>query len=132
MSVAVRPLLARRTFSLGSRVARSLCIFALGTGILGTLGALAGCVVVARRAPRSEVAYPPPAPANEAAVLCDPGYTRVSGHWRWNGYQYAWVPQRCVYRPGYRYEPGGYYSCGDGYCYREGTWIHVGGAVIVH
>jgi hypothetical protein len=91
----------------------------------------ASCVVVARRPARSEVAYPPPAPANEAPVLCDPGYARVPGHWRWNGYQYAWVPQRCVYRPGYRYEAGGYYQCGDGYCYREGGFVHMSGSVTI-
>ncbi len=107
---------------------RALLVGVLASGVLGSA---LGCIVVARRPARSEVAYPPPAPASEAPVLCNPGYARVPGHWRWNGYEYVWVPQRCVYRPGYRYEPGGYYSCGDGYCYREGAWIHVGGAVMV-
>jgi len=96
---------------------------------LGTLGVTSACVVVARRPAHSEVSVPPPTPQQEAPVHCDPGYARVPGHWRWNGWQYTWVPQRCVYRPGYHYEAGGYYSCGDGYCYREGIWIQ--GAVIV-
>lgn len=90
-----------------------------------------GCIVVARRPPRAEVAYPPPAPAYEPPVFCDAGYAHVAGHWRWNGYQYSWVPQRCVYRPGYRWQPGSYYPCGEGYCYREGVWIGVSGGVIV-
>lgn len=91
-----------------------------------TMIATSGCVVVASRGPRSEISAPPPAPAYESPVACDPGYARVPGHWQWNGYQYVWIPQRCVYRPGYRYVEGGYYSCGDGYCYREGTWIVIG------
>jgi hypothetical protein len=95
--------------------------FAAACGIF----ALFGCVVVASGRTRAEVSSPPPAPANEAPVACDPGYVRVPGHWRWNGYQYVWIPQRCVYRPGYRYEEGGYYACDDGYCYREGTWVIV-------
>lgn len=104
----------------------------MGCAIVATIAAVSSaCVVVARRPARSEVAYPPPAPANEAPVLCDPGYARVPGHWRWNGYQYVWVAQRCVYRPGYRYEAGGYYQCGDGYCYREGGWIQVTGGVTI-
>jgi hypothetical protein len=89
------------------------------------------CVVVAHRGPRAEVSSPPPAPAYEPPVACDPGYVRVPGHWQWNGYQYVWIPQRCVYRPGYRYEEGGYYACDDGYCYREGTWVNVTTGVIV-
>ena len=103
-----------------------------GVGAWGCLAlALAGgggCVVVAHRAYRAEVSTPPPAPPAEVAVVCDPGYTRVPGYWRWNGYQYAWIPQRCVYRPGYRYAAGGYAACGDGYCYREGTWVFIGAA----
>jgi len=87
---------------------------------------LSGCVVVTRRPARAEVSTPPPAPAYEPAIACDPGYSRLPGHWRWNGYQYVWVPQSCSYRPGYRWEPGGYYSCGDGYCFREGVWIQMG------
>lgn len=85
--------------------------------------AICGCVVVATGRSRAEVSSPPPAAAYESPVACDPGYVRVPGHWRWNGYQYVWIPQRCVYRPGYRYEEGGYYTCEDGYCYREGTWV---------
>jgi hypothetical protein len=104
-------------------------LFAARTGLMAPLGlaaCLAGCVVVARRPARSEVAYPPPQPASEAPVVCDPGYARVPGHWRWNGYQYVWVPQRCVYRPGYRWQPGGYYQCGDGWCFQEGGWVQAG------
>lgn len=81
------------------------------------------CIVVASRPSRYEVSYPPPAPPAEQPVLCNPGYTRVAGHWRWNGYQYVWVPQRCVYRPGYRYQPGGWVACGEGWCFREGVWL---------
>ena len=95
--------------------------FAAACGVAAVLG----CVVVASGRTRAEVSSPPPAPANEAPVACDPGYVRVPGHWRWNGYQYVWIPQRCVYRPGYRYEEGGYYACDDGYCSREGTWVIV-------
>jgi hypothetical protein len=84
------------------------------------------CVVVEAREGRSDVTTPPPAAQSEAPVACDPGYARVPGYWRWNGYQYVWIPQRCEYRPGYRYEPGSYYSCGDGWCWREGVWIHLG------
>lgn len=92
------------------------------TGV-AAIAVVSGCVVVATGHARAEVSSPPPAPASEAPVACDPGYVRVPGHWRWNGYQYVWIPQRCVYRPGYRYEEGGYYACDDGYCYREGTWV---------
>lgn len=95
------------------------------------VAASTACVVVAHRPARSEVAYPPPAPASEAPVACEPGYSRVAGHWRWNGYQYVWVPQRCVYRPGYRWQPGGYFQCGDGWCFREGGWVQVSGGVQV-
>ena len=73
----------------------------------GAVAASLGCVVVASGRTRAEVSSPPPAPASEAPVACDPGYVRVPGHWRWNGYQYVWIPQRCVYRPGYGYEEGG-------------------------
>ncbi len=88
-------------------------------------GLLSGCVVVTHRPVRSEVSTPPPPPAHETALACDPGYARVPGHWRGNGYQYVWIPQSCVYRPGYRWEAGGYYPCGDGYCFKEGAWVQV-------
>ena len=94
----------------------------MGALVVGASAAL-GCVVVAHAGARAEVSSPPPPPANEALVACDPGYARVPGHWRWNGYQYVWIPQQCVYRPGYRYEEGGYFACDDGYCYREGAWV---------
>ena len=90
-------------------------------------GSAGACIVVEARPARSEVTTPPPAPQNEAQVACDPGYSRVPGYLRWNGYQYVWLPQRCVYRPGFRFEPGAYYACGDGWCFKEGVWIQLGG-----
>ncbi len=94
--------------------------------VLATTGLLVACVVVAAPEARSEVTTPPPSPQSEPPIACEPGATRVPGHWRWNGYQYVWFPQRCVHRPGYRYEPGGYYQCGDGWCWREGAWVQGG------
>ncbi|GAC1592310.1 MAG: hypothetical protein NVS3B20_17880 [Polyangiales bacterium] len=94
--------------------------------MIGLLASIvsASCVVVARRPARYEVSTPPPAPAVEPTVVCTFGFARVAGHWQWNGVQYVWVPQRCVYRPGFRWEVGGYVPCGDGYCFREGVWVN--------
>lgn len=113
--------------SLHRMIARGAPLAMLVATALGAVGlASGGCVVVEARPARSQVNAPPPAAQSEAPLACQPGYTRVAGYWRWNGYQYVWIPQRCVHRPGYRYEPGNYFSCGDGWCFKEGVWIQLG------
>jgi hypothetical protein len=107
---------------------RRLAVRAFLAASLATLAFVvsAGCVVVEARPARSQINAPPPTSQAEAPLACQPGYTRVAGYWRWNGYQYVWIPQRCAYRPGYRWEPGGYTACGDGWCFKEGVWIQIG------
>jgi hypothetical protein len=106
-------------------LARALTRLTAAAAIVAA-GSVAACIVVEARPARSEVTTPPPAPQNEAAIACDAGYSRVPGYWRWNGYQYVSLPQRCVYRPGFRFEPGTYFACGDGWCFKEGAWIQLG------
>ena len=86
---------------------------------------LSSCVFATRPPTRVETTIPPPDPPVESPLVCTTGYAYMRGHWRWNGYQYFWIPQRCKYRPGFRYKPGGYYPCEDGYCYRKGQWIRI-------
>jgi hypothetical protein len=96
----------------------------LALGVLVT-----SCVVYARPQPAANT--PPPRPPSEAPLVCNPGYAHVPGEWTWNGYGWIWISQRCVYHPGHRWQRGGWYPCGDGWCYREGFWIVIGGGVLV-
>jgi hypothetical protein len=99
-------------------------------GALVGFGAV-GCVIVEREPPRAQVSTPPPVAPVEPPLTCGPNATRIAGQWRWNGYQYVWVPQRCDSRPGYRYQAGGWRPCGDGYCFQEGAWIRIEGGISV-
>ncbi len=73
-----------------------------------------GSAPMAPPAPQAEIVpAPPPGPV---AVIWQPG------HWRWNGYQYVWVPGRYVRPP----RPHAIWIEGH-WAPRHGVWVWVPG-----
>ena len=75
-----------------------------------------GAVVVDRRPPAVRVETRTVSPGSR--------YTWVSGHWRWTGVDYDWVPGRWVVRPrpGAVWVDGRWASRGSGWAWHDGYW----------
>ena len=97
-------------------------------GVLSLIGfaALAGCVPEAE--PGIGVVYversPPARLAEAVGVPPGPGVIWMSGHWRWNGAEFFWIPGQWVaVQPGYRtWVPGRWIKTRRGWYFIDGHW----------
>ncbi|MGQ0701679.1 MAG: YXWGXW repeat-containing protein [Gemmatimonadales bacterium] len=93
---------------------------------LAGFGILGSCVPEAQ--PAVGVVYversPPPRLAEVVGMPPQQGVTWMSGHWRWNGAEFYWVPGQWVaVRPGYRtWVPERWMKTRRGWYFIEGHW----------
>lgn len=77
-------------------------------------------------APRTRVVYvpgPPPPPVREVVgVAPGPGYAWVSGHHRWEGRAYVWVPGHWQQTRHHRWVSGHWAHNRHGWYWVDGHW----------
>ena len=84
---------------------------------IAVLLACAGCartVYLPRPPPAPRVEAVPPAPAA--------GQTWISGHWKWSGRRYEWVPGRWTERPAGEWVSGRWIKKSRGWFWLPGHW----------
>jgi hypothetical protein len=83
---------------------------------LGSSSTTTATVPAPYRPPPKRAEIPPPAPSPHAFWQ--------SGHWRWSGERFVWVPGRYVERPGptANWIPDYWQQGADGWIWVEGRW----------